>query len=64
MQLFAFLITDIIDTKDKSITVKTVTGNERRLPRSQAIFYLGKVYIPMWLAETMARDFKKEEYFA
>ena len=64
MQLFAFVITDIIKTKERSITVKTATGKERRLPRSQADFYPGKVYIPLWLAVIMARERNLEEYFS
>lgn len=64
MQSFGFVITDILKTAERSIVVKTADGKERRLPRSETDFYPGKVYIPLWLAVTMARGRNLEEYFS
>lgn len=57
-------IVDISETTERTVTVVTVAGRERRLPRCMAEFWPGKVIIPMWLAATMARDQAIDDYFA
>jgi len=60
----AIKIVDIKGTTERTVTVVTAGGQERRLPRSLAEFWPGRVYIPLWLAVTMARDQALDDYFS
>lgn len=50
------IITDIIETKERSIQVVLAeTGKPCWLPRRLAEFYPGRVVLPMWLADKILR---------
>ena len=52
MQKSALKITDILETKDRSVqVVLAATGKSCWLPRRHVEFYPGRVVLPLWLAQ-------------